>query len=185
VRPHLPFSAVNRTGTPQYDPTLQRHHLLPRQLLSLPCFRAMFAALGYEGIGFDDFRRNGLLLPAREEAVRRLALPLHRGPHRDYNAMVIDKVGGIEGRWAQARKRCPDAAGWEALGNLARLQGELRLGLLNEREPFRLNRRDPLMRQVDFTCLDTLAEELWRMVQGDFEPDGIIRRPGNHGKTRN
>jgi hypothetical protein len=161
-RARLAFRSVNRKGTPHHDPTLQRHHLLPKQLLSLACFATLFDAIGPARVGFDDFRCNGLLLPAHEDAVRRLTLPLHRGPHRDYNAMVIDKVGLIEEKWAGQRKRTPEQACEGALAALARLQRDLRFGLLDEREPYRLSRKDPLARAVDFTSLDELAEELWR-----------------------
>ena len=78
-RPRIPFRAVNRRGTPTFDPALQRHHLLPRQLLSFPCFTRLVDALGLRRIGFDDFRRNGLLLPVREEVAVRLGMPLNRG----------------------------------------------------------------------------------------------------------
>lgn len=93
ARERLAFRAVNRRGAPGYQPGLQRHHLLPCQLLSKSCFGGMFDAIGRGRIGFDDFRRNGMLLPAREDAALRMALPLHRGPHRDYNAMVMERVG--------------------------------------------------------------------------------------------
>lgn len=63
-RSRLPFRAVNRRGQPGHYPALQRYRLLPRQLLNRDCFGSMFAALGRERIGFDDFRINGLLLPA-------------------------------------------------------------------------------------------------------------------------
>lgn len=160
-RPRLPFRAVNRRDSEHHDPSLQRHHLLPSQLLSIGCFVRLFDAVGVEAIGFDDFRRNGLLLPAREDAAERLALPLHRGPHRDYNAMVIEKVGQIEAAWADARS-CNDATAREvALGELTALQDALRLQLLDERRPHRLNHNDPLHREVDFSSLDALAEDLW------------------------
>ena len=48
--------------------------------------------------GFDDFRRNGLLLPANDAAAIRLGLPLHRGPHHSYNELVFERVGQIEAR---------------------------------------------------------------------------------------
>lgn len=160
-RSHLPFRAVNRRGSPEHDPALQRHHLLPRQLLSEGCFEPLFATLGAERIGFDDFRRNGLLLPAREEAARRLALPLHRGPHRDYNRMVIDRVGRIERQWARQSTLDPGRAAETALMRLAVLQRALRRRLLDERQPLRLNRKDPLGRGMDFSDLDAMAEALW------------------------
>jgi len=160
-RPQLPFRAVNRRGTPQHDPALQRHHLLPRQLLGKRCFATLFETLGRERIGFDDFRRNGLLLPAREEAARRLALPLHRGPHRDYSQMVIDRVGRIERHWSRQHPAQPRRAAETALLRLSLLQRRLRLRLLDERKPLRLNRKDPLGQGVDFSDLDAMAEFLW------------------------
>lgn len=158
----LPFRMVNRKGTRQYDPALQRHHLLPCQLLTMRCFSPILDAIGRERIGFDDFRSNGLLLPAREEAVRRLVLPLHRGPHRDYNSMVIERVGAIERKWSRDRltRGCP--AHEDARQSLIVLQNGLRRQLLDHREPLRLNRKDPLGQEADFSCLDALAEDLWQ-----------------------
>jgi hypothetical protein len=77
----IAFRAVNRRDAPGYDPSLQRHHLLPRQLLSRRCFGPMFDVIGREQSRFDDFRANGLLLPATEQATLRTGMPLHRGPH--------------------------------------------------------------------------------------------------------
>ncbi len=160
-RGRLSFRAVNRRGTPEHDPALQRHHLLPRQLFKQACFRTMFGVLGPARIGFDDFRRNGLLLPAREDAVRRLGLPLHRGPHPDYNAMVIERVGGIERCWAQHSGRDADRAVRIALIRLERLQRELRNHLLDATRPLQLNRGDPLGAGIDFSGLDAMAGVLW------------------------
>ena len=95
-RPSLSFRAVNVPGLAGYAPGLQRHHLLPRQLLARPAFAALAGALGAEQLGFHDFRRNGMLLPAREEAALRIGLPMHRGPHPRYNEVVIERAGSIE-----------------------------------------------------------------------------------------
>ncbi|MEC7422875.1 MAG: AHH domain-containing protein [Pseudomonadota bacterium] len=154
-RRRVPFSAVNRCGMPGHDPALQKHHLLPCQLLSRSCFAAMFETLDARRIGFNDFRRNGLLLPAREEAAQRLALPLHRGPHRTYNQMVIQRVGEIERGWSRL-------AAETALMRLALLQRALRRRLLDHRRPLRLNRSDRLGKEVDFSELDAMADSLWR-----------------------
>lgn len=128
----------------------------------------LFDALGRERIGFDDFRRNGLLLPAREEAARRLALPLHRGPHRAYNQMVIDRVGRIERQWSRQSLAQPRHAAETALMRLALLQRALRQRLIDERQrliderqPLRLSRKDPLGQGMDFSELDAMAEFLW------------------------
>jgi hypothetical protein len=157
----IAFRAVNAPGSAGYDPGLQRHHLLPRQLLSQRCFGALFAEVGRARVGFDDFRRNGLLLPATEAASIRTGMPLHRGPHRRYNEVVIARVGRIEVSWAAARQRDEAAALTEALLRLHLLQSALRRQLLAERRRVLLNRNDPLGAGFDFSELDAMAESLW------------------------
>lgn len=157
----LSFRQVNRRGAADYDGGLQRHHLLPRQLVQARCFGALFNEVGRERVGFDDFRANGLLLPASEAAALRIGLPLHRGPHRDYNALVIERVGEVEGDWSRLRLRAPEVAHLEAVRRLAQIQRDLRRQLLDPGRRLRLNRRDPLGHGVDFTMLDAMVDSLW------------------------
>lgn len=149
---------------------MQRHHLLPRQLLSARCFGRLFSRLDPQRVGIDDFRRNGLLLPGTDHAALRIGLPLHRGPHRDYNAMVFERVGRIEGDWAARRLRVPDQALEDALMRLALLQGALRRRLLADTARLRLNRGDPLGSGRDFAELDAMADLLWRETAGVGQP---------------
>jgi hypothetical protein len=160
-RTTIAFRHINARGSLGYDPSLQRHHLLPRQLLSQRCFGRMFAAIGRAEVGFDDFRRNGLLLPAREDASLRTGMPLHRGPHHRYTEVVIARVGTIEARWAEMRQQDEGAALAEALLRLHLLQGALRRQLLAARRRVVLNRKDPLGTGFDFAELDAMAEMLW------------------------
>ena len=160
-RPAISFRAINRRGDPEYDPSLQRHHLLPRELLKRNCFSRMFDHIDRRQVGFDDFRRNGLLLPVTESSVLRIGMPLHRGPHRNYNAMVIERVGSIEFSWSKDRLTDPREAMKDALFRLSLLQNALRKRLLSERRRLTLNRKDPLGTGFDFTTLDAMAEELW------------------------
>ena len=146
---------------------MQRHHPLPRQILSRGCFVGMFGALGRERVDFDDFRRNGLLLPANDSAAVRIGLPLHRGPHRDYNAMVIERVGGLEASWAARRLKAPEIALREAYLGLEQLQQALRRELLDQHRRIRLNRKDPLGHGLDFSDLDTMADLLWPSTAPD------------------
>jgi hypothetical protein len=158
----LPFRAVNRRGNPDFQAGMQRHHLLPCQLLSARCFGPLFDAVGRDRLGFDDFRSNGLLLPASGESALRLRLPLHRGPHRDYNAMVAERVGQIEAEWSRLRVAAPEIALDQALMRFGLLQRALRRRLLEpERRRMRLNRRDPLGTGLDFAELDAMADALW------------------------
>ncbi|MBL8657750.1 MAG: AHH domain-containing protein [Altererythrobacter sp.] len=157
----LSFAAVNRAGRPGHIPDLQRHHLLPRQAMRAPALQGMWSALGHATIGFDDFRRNGILLPSGESAVLRLGLPLHLGPHQHYNAMVLQRLGTIEAGWAQQRPYGATAARAGALLRIRLLQSALRRRILDTRRPLAFNRRDPLGHGRDFTVLDRLAEDLW------------------------
>lgn len=158
----IPFRSVNNRGQPGYDPGLQRHHILPRQLLSRRCFGRMFDSLDKRRVGFDDFRANGMLLPAEEDAAVRFGLPLHRGPHRDYNEMVIERVGQIEETWSKASRDAPQTALLDALDDLSRLQNSLRNRLYEEPGRLILNTKDPLGYGFDFTELDAMAELLYR-----------------------
>jgi hypothetical protein len=161
-RPALPFRTVNLRGAPGYDPGLQRHHLLPRQLLSKRCFGLLFEEIGREWPGFDDFRSNGMLLPASDAAALRIGLPLHRGPHREYNAMVIERVGQVEAQWSSMRWHAPRAAHGDAVASLQLLQRALRRRLLDPgRKRLALNRFDPRGRLVDFTEIDAMVDALW------------------------
>jgi hypothetical protein len=171
LRLRIPFSAVNRREAPGYDPGLQRHHLLPSQLLSRTCFGRFFEVLGPENVDFEDFRHNGLLLPAREKAALRIGLPLHRGPHRSYNAMVAERVGQIESGWSARNGRDPDGALEEAYMRLSLLQSALRRRLLDSgRRPYRLNRFDPLGAGRDFARLDSMADMLWGSTETVMQP---------------
>jgi hypothetical protein len=167
-RQAIAFRSVNQRGAPGYAAGLQRHHLLPRQLLHADCFSALLEAVGCESIGYHDFRCNGLLLPCDDVAAARIGLPLHRGPHRDYNVMVIERVGQIERGWSHRRLRDPDAAREEALFRLRLLQSALRRRLLSPgRRPILLNRRQLAAPTLDFSELDAMAEMLWGALEAD------------------
>lgn len=161
-RQRIPFRSVNRRGAADYCQGMQRHHLLPRALGRASAFLPLFEALGAARLGLDDFRANGLLLPACESRAALTLLPLHRGPHHHYTQMVAERVGQIEARWAMLRNRAPEIALNEALMRLALLQAALRRRLLLQgQRRFRLNRWDTLGERIDFTALDAMADALW------------------------
>ena len=173
--PPLAFAAVNRAGRAGYVAGLQRHHLLPRVLVGERCFARLIEAVG-AAAAFEDFRRNGMLLPAIESAAVRMGLPLHRGPHGVYSEMVRERLGGIEADWVVAGNRDSDHAGVAALRALAALQADLRRSLLDPRRTVRLNRSDPLGAMVDFTRIDAMAETLWGATQhtNGHRPNGAV-----------
>jgi len=165
LRAALPFRSVNVRGSPGYNAGLQRHHVLPRQLLDARGITDLIEGVGADTLGFHDFRRNGLLLPATDEAAMRLGLPLHRGPHQSYNELVIERMGQIEAGWQKRRRgRQGDRALIEALLRIDLLQRALRRRLLNpalwRHAP--LHARDPAL---DFSHLDRMAEALWAATE--------------------
>ena len=167
MRTAIPFRSVNVQGAPGYDPCLQRHHLLPRQILKSPAFSRMFDAIGRHCIGFEDFRVNGMLLPAREERAIRMRLPLHRGPHRHYNQMVIERVGQIERDWSGVQAHSGWTARADAAMRLSLLRRALRrLLLASIGRHVLLNSRDPRGELVDFSDLDAMADTLWGATDG-------------------
>lgn len=170
ARTRIPFRSVNRRGAPGHDPGLQRHHLLPCQLLKRACFNPLFEAVGRERIGFNDFRCNGILLPSAESAAIRLALPLHRGPHRSYNDLVGERMGQIERDWSKLRLWAPEAAVGQASMRIALLQGALRRNLLGGGRRFRLSSKCPLGSGYNFAELDAMAETLWLATQDTAMP---------------
>lgn len=170
-RPRIPFRTVNRSDRPGYDAQMQRHHLLPHQIMTCQPLRRMIEALDRRRLGFDDFRINGMLLPAREESALATSLPLHRGPHRHYNTVVMERVGQIERDWSARRGSQTISAGEDALMRLALLQAALKrrlLATLGKR--LLLNRRDPCGGSVDFSQLDAMADALWGATDPFSDP---------------
>lgn len=146
---------------PGHVEDMQRHHILPCQLAKRRDFQSFLNDAGGAKVVLGDFRTNGLLLPSSEIAALHSGLPLHRGPHPQYNELVTQRVAGIERDWAIARSRHARFAASDALGRLALLQAALRRRLLDDARPLVLNRRDPLGRGLDFSELDAMADVLW------------------------
>mgnify|MGYP002885719553 CR=1 FL=1 len=155
-------------GRPGYAPGLQRHHLVPRQVLKSAALGHMIARIGVSRLGVHDFRRNGMLLPASEHAAIRFGLPLHRGPHHRYNELVMERAGQIEAQWGRQRAAGAPNADIEALMRFDLLQCALRRRLLDPRSWARtpLNARDPAL---DFSHLEAMAETLWSATAWDAQ----------------
>jgi hypothetical protein len=134
----------------------------------------MFSATGEQNRRFDDFRENGLLLPCREPVALRMGMPLHRGPHRHYSALVIERVGQIELGWSRRRLCDDESAAAHVRWRLGLLQGALRRSLLEDRRRrIVLNRKDPLQAVPDFSDLDAVAEALWGATEPERKPESV------------
>lgn len=74
------------------NPNYQRHHLIPLQAASVTdSIKPLNRDLS-DSFDFDDFDRNGVLLPSDEQTAFETGRPLHRGPHPRYNELVIDRM---------------------------------------------------------------------------------------------
>lgn len=86
------FSKINRKNTDDYNPHYQRHHLIPLQVASIADVVSPLNAWISGGFDFNDFDKNGILLPSSEQMAWETGRPLHRGPHPRYNELVIDRL---------------------------------------------------------------------------------------------
>jgi len=139
TRAYIPLCSVNIPGKPGYHPGLQHHRLLFRTLLGRRPFSRMIGSPSRERIGFHDFRRSVLLLPASESGAQRIALPLHRVPHGTYSEIAIERVGQIEMGCIRTRRYDNKLASMESLMLLYLLQHALSRRLLTcprARRPF-------------------------------------------------
>lgn len=79
-----------------------RHHLLPTHVLHFPDLHRYLSSFADPELWLGDFRRNGMFLPSDERIAQRECLPLHRGPHRVYNDIVIETLDGLRQRFVRA-----------------------------------------------------------------------------------
>ena len=156
------FAGVNRPDQPGFRKGWQKHHLLPRQLLTRRCLATMLAAVSPGGMWFDDFGTNGVLLPGTEAVAEQERLPLHRGPHKVYNELVFERIGAVEMEWSRIQSRDERQARHTARARIGLIQRALSRRLRGEGDKrLVLNSRDPIGRGIDYADLDAMAEQIW------------------------
>lgn len=72
------------------------HHLIPKQISEHRHFAQFIGNLRGAGLDLDDFEENGMHLPCTQQLAEIFQLPVHRGAHPRYNALVADQVGKLE-----------------------------------------------------------------------------------------
>ena len=127
---------------------VQRHHLIPNEIVNARCFGSFFRKLRGAGFCPHDLQTNGMILPSCEATAMATGMPLHRGPHPAYSAMIAHRIAAIERNFRPTR-----AGTCEALVRIRMLQKGSRKGL--EARRFKtLNRRDPFSSQANFAHID-------------------------------
>lgn len=94
------------------------HHLIPKQIADYRYFAPFFVPLLSAGLNLDNFVENGMLLPHTESLGELFELPVHRGPHPQYTAMVSHHIASLM-----------HLSTHDALHAIAALQCSLRAGL--------------------------------------------------------
>jgi A nuclease family of the HNH/ENDO VII superfamily with conserved AHH len=135
-----------------------RHHIVPRQITRFADLRTFVQRLALTGFSLDDFAKNGLFLPSEEAVAVRHKLPLHRGAHRLYNEIVIDRLHHLDLR--AKRNKCPDA---DTLRAVRWLQRQLACSLSaagRNDQLVVLSGRDPFGQTPLLDALDRMTDEL-------------------------
>ena len=116
----------------------QRHHLIPVNVVQRRVFEPLFLLVSSVGFDARNFVSNGVLLPASEDAVKLTGLPLHRGPHPQYDQLVSEGLAEISSELDRKTVGSPIVA----YRRISDLQGLLRRAL-SHNETLMLNRNDP------------------------------------------
>jgi A nuclease family of the HNH/ENDO VII superfamily with conserved AHH len=133
----------------------QRHHVIPVNIIGGRVFAGLFALVVQLGFNPQSFVANGLLLPATEHMAVRTGLPLHRGPHKQYDNLVAE---GLDIIWQEMlRGRVTDHI--TILRLLSEFIGHIRRSLQYD-GAFLLNRHDPRHQHSPLAKLDSDIFEL-------------------------
>ncbi len=145
----------------------QRHHLIPVAILRRSQMATMFDHLRREGFALQQFDRNGVMLPAREEMALRSGHALHRGPHRGYTDVIAARVEQVRATFERQAHSDYCTARRTAVMRLCLIQNTMRRALTDgHRGGFWLNRRDPMRLFVDRPYLDAAIDRMYALVSG-------------------
>jgi hypothetical protein len=127
----------------------QRHHVIPVNVIGSGVFAGLFALITHVGFSPHSFVANGLLLPSTENMAMQTGLPLHRGPHRQYDALIAE---GLNMVW-EGMRQGPMPDNVTVLRLLSEFVGHVRRTLQND-GALLLNRYDPRVTNLALSSLD-------------------------------
>jgi A nuclease family of the HNH/ENDO VII superfamily with conserved AHH len=128
----------------------QRHHVIPVNVIGRSVFAGLFAIVSQVGFSPHSFVANGLLLPSTEAMAVQTGLPLHRGPHKQYDALIAE---GLDIIWEEMR-RGSIANNVNILRLLSEFVGHIRRTLQHD-GTLLLNRNDPRSTHRPLSRLDS------------------------------
>ena len=121
---------VNTRGSPDFAEGWQRHHIIPKQCLSNARTKDFLSAMSGIGFRVNDFTTNGILLPSTSAEAASANLPIHSGPHPEYNAKMIDAIECIARQFHFAEDGGEAQA---ALSQVRLVQARLRVSMYQDR----------------------------------------------------
>ncbi|MBL0924349.1 MAG: AHH domain-containing protein [Sphingomonadaceae bacterium] len=123
--------------------------MIPVNITRSSVFAGLFAVVAQVGFSPHNFVANGVLLPSTEAMAIHTRLPLHRGPHKQYDALIAE---GLHMIWDDMRRgSMPDNI--TVLRLLSEFVGHIRRTLQHDRA-LRLNRNDPRCLHPPLSALD-------------------------------
>jgi A nuclease family of the HNH/ENDO VII superfamily with conserved AHH len=123
--------------------------VIPVNIIGSRVFAGLFALVAQVGFNPHSFIANGLLLPSTEAMAVYTGLPLHRGPHKHYDALIAE---GLNIVWEQMRRE-QVADNVTVLRLLSEFVGHVRRALQHD-DALRLNRNDPRITHYPLSTLD-------------------------------
>jgi A nuclease family of the HNH/ENDO VII superfamily with conserved AHH len=130
------------------------HHIIPIEVVQKRSLAIIIGKARSVGFNDDDFETNGMLLPSVVRNAVSFRLPLHRGSHPQYNALVAERISGMN--WLSPR---------ETKARLFQLQSTLKYGLRLPASNLLGGSRDPLRSHGDFRKIDGEIDRLWAIIE--------------------
>jgi hypothetical protein len=132
-----PFASVNSRGSPNYLDGWHKHHVFTSQCRNDRELHLIFVAMEARGVSLNDFRFNGMLLPAVERESHRANLPLHVVGHKFYNHGLLEHLHQIRRlcdttKTARGRNFAAAALGLFTLAHLRRAIRSVGHGSIDE-----------------------------------------------------
>jgi hypothetical protein len=155
-----------KTIANQWYKNFQQHHIIPIAVLNHPDLRSKFKPLEQHGFSPHDFTANGILLPCTETAAQKYRLPLHRGPHKDYNNLVLECVTIIFSKYDI--ERGTEREKFRAVEDLARLQASLKAMLRQGKAIIFLNSYDPNSTDVSLQSREDVRASFIKRFETKF-----------------
>jgi hypothetical protein len=150
---------VNTRGSLEFVEGWQRHHLIPQQCIRDARTRSFFSVMHGQGFRLNDFSTNGILLPTTHVQAALSRLPVHSGPHPEYNLKIIDAIGLLANRFNFAN--CPREA-HAALSHVRLIQARLRVFMYQDR-PIPIDRIETLTLAKSSRVIDRATDTLLHM----------------------